>query len=426
MPTRSSVGYRQVPLSAGLACDYDWMYDGSSDYLTHQRNPLLVIGSTVSFHNHALPSGDGLDEGLLLDLCDSIRSSLGDRRILGPRWEEAMGLLTAVLKDEANGTPMIEFSTVQTARLDKLLSDIVNPGNRPLPTPTRFSDDVTVAERLQRLWRTRFLESYFTIDQNRYNTLPRTGRLHDVVMTDPQENSPGRWRAKAREALSELEGNLKFEPGHWWLNLACAQRDGIVGSVLETPTKGKYGVTALPLVTGWESVYLPGGTVKYVKEGHISDIHVSLLSQVGTQIRILRGHRLQSPLAPKAGIRYDGLYIIRQYGQRLNLRTGLHRVVLTLERVEDTFSVDELIQVPRPSQLDDWKLFETYEGEMIKQRKGQRGFLDWKMERAREKMDQEQYMRTLAFQTSLELAKIGQPSPVQSFLKTRRKRREPL
>lgn len=426
MPNRLSVSYRQVPLSAGLACDYEWMYDGSSDYLTHLRNPLSVIGSVESFHDHGIPSDDGLDEGLLLDLCDSVRSSLGERRRLGPRWEEAMGFLEAVLKDEVDGMPMIEFATIQNARLDKLLSDIVSPGNRPMPTPTRFRDDVIVAERLQRLWRTRFLEGYFTIDQYRYHNLPRTGRLKDVVMNDTGESSQGRWRAKTREALSELEGNLKFEPGHWWLNLACAHRDGIVGSVLETPTKGKYGITALPLVTGWENVYLPGGTVKYIKEGHISEVHVSLLSQVGTQIRILRGHRLQSPLAPKAGIRYDGLYIIRQYGQRLNLRTGLHRVVLTLERVNDSFSVDELIRIPRPSQQDDWKLFETYEGEMVKQKEGQRGFLDWKMERAQERMDQEQYMRTLAFQTSLELAKIGQPSPVQSFVRTKGKRIEPM
>ncbi|KAF7542567.1 hypothetical protein G7Z17_g11461 [Cylindrodendrum hubeiense] len=376
MPDRSS-----VPLSAGLACDYEWIYDGSSDYLTHLRNPLSIIGSTESFHDHGLPSGDGLDEGLLLDLCDSVRSSLGDRRRLGPRWEEAMGFLAAVLKDETNGIPMIEFATIQAARLDKLLTEIVAPGNRPMPTPTRFRDDVTVAERLQRLWRARFLESYFTIDQDRYHRLPRTGRLKDVVMNDSDDGSQDRWRAKTREALSELEGNLKFEPGHWWLNLACAHRDGIVGSVLETPTKGKYGVTALPLVTGWENVYLAGGTIKY---------------------------------------------IIRQYGQRLNLRTGLHRVILTLERVKDMFSVDELIQIPRPSQLDDWKLFETYEGEMVKQKKGQQGFLDWKMERVQEKIDQEQYMRTLAFQTSLELAKMGQPSPVQSLVRTKGKRIEPL
>lgn len=93
----------------------------------------------------------------------------------------------------------------------------------------------------------------------------------------------------------------------WWLNLACAYRDGIVGTVVESPTKGKYGVAALPLMTGREEINWPGGTVKYTREGRISDMHVSLLSQVGSRLRILRGHCLKSTQAPKGGVRYDGL-----------------------------------------------------------------------------------------------------------------------
>ncbi|KAK7430053.1 hypothetical protein QQZ08_003444 [Neonectria magnoliae] len=333
-----------------------------------------------------------------------------------------MGFLAAVLRGETNNVPMIEFTTIQNARLDKLLSEIINPDNHPKPAPTNLRDEVLLAERLQRRWRTRYLEKYFTIDQDRYHSLTKTGRLRDVVINSASDNSQGRWRAKTFEALSEVEGNLQFEAGHWWLNLACANRDGIVGSALEKPTKGKYGIAALPLVTGREDVYLPSGTVKYIREGKISDIHLSLLSQVGSQIRILRGHRLQSPLAPKAGLRYDGLYIICQYGQRINPKTNLHRVVLTLERVKDQLPVEDILKIPRPSQLDDWKMFETYEGETIKQIKGQQGFLDWKMEKAQDKMDQEQYMRTLAFLTSLELAKIGQPSPLQSLVKAKGKR----
>lgn len=92
----------------------------------------------------------------------------------------------------------------------------------------------------------------------------------------------------------------------WWLNLACAHRDGILGTAVEKPTKGKYGVTALPLLTGREE-HVRGNLYRYVREGRLSDMHVSLLTQVGTQIRILRGYRLKSVLAPQAGVRYDGL-----------------------------------------------------------------------------------------------------------------------
>lgn len=39
----------------------------------------------------------------------------------------------------------------------------------------------------------------------------------------------------------------------------------------------------------------------------LADLHVSLVSQPGKKIRILRGYRLNSKYAPIAGIRYDGL-----------------------------------------------------------------------------------------------------------------------
>lgn len=116
-------------------------------------------------------------------------------------------------------------------------------------------------------------------------------------------------RQKTQPVMKQCLAN--HECRSWWLNLACAHRDGIVGSTRETPTKGKYGVAALPLLTGREEVYFANGTIRYMKEGSLSDMHVSLLSQVGTTIRILRGHQLKSPLAPRAGIRYDGLLVMK-------------------------------------------------------------------------------------------------------------------
>lgn len=313
MRGKSAAYYFEVPLTAGFTPEDGWGGDGPSDYLIHSRNPLSVLGSSLTLQEHSLPSNDGLDNDLLLDLSDSVRAGLGDRRILGPRWEEAMGFLTAVLKDETSGSSMIDFGTIQNARLDKLLSDIINPGNRPSPLPTRFRDDVIMVEKLQRQWRARFKELYFTVDQDRYLILSRTGRLRDVEMSSSSQMDQRLWTTRTFETLSEFEGN-QFDVGHWWLNLACAYRDGIVGSVLETPTKGKYGVAALPLITGREDVHLSDGTVTYTREGKISDMHLSLLSQVGSTIRILRGYKLQSPLAPKAGIRYDGLQVEAEMG----------------------------------------------------------------------------------------------------------------
>lgn len=71
------------------------------------------------------------------------------------------------------------------------------------------------------------------------------------------------------------------------MNMTCANRDGIVDSAKEKPTKGIYGITALPLLSSMEDVCSPPGTVKFMRDGQLSDMHLSLLSQVGTQIRVL-------------------------------------------------------------------------------------------------------------------------------------------
>ncbi|KAF5016181.1 hypothetical protein F66182_12219 [Fusarium sp. NRRL 66182] len=105
-------------------------------------------------------------------------------------------------------------------------------------------------------------------------------------------------------------------------------------------------------------------------------MHVSLVTQVGSTIRILRGYRLRSPFAPKAGVRYDGLYTIRQYGQRLNQISERHRMTLILERVSGQPPIEDILHIPRPSETDDWELFEKFENEAIKQKKGDKGLLD--------------------------------------------------
>ncbi|RFN52140.1 hypothetical protein FIE12Z_3523 [Fusarium flagelliforme] len=207
----------------------------------------------------------GYDADWLREMCDSIRSNLHDGRP-EPRWEELMGFLKAVLRDENDGSRAIEFETIRNTHLDKLISEIINPRYRHPRVPTRFTTDIQLAERLERKWIERFRGPYFHIEQHRYRELSRHGRLRDVTLNLDAENPEDRWQANDGETLSEMEGNLEIEPGHWWLNLACAHRDGIVGSNREKPTKGKYGVAALPLLTGQENIDYDDGAIRYVRQ----------------------------------------------------------------------------------------------------------------------------------------------------------------
>ncbi|KXH34510.1 hypothetical protein CSIM01_00421, partial [Colletotrichum simmondsii] len=338
----------------------------------------------------------------LLELCDSVRTSLRHSKSLGPHADRIQSLLERALKDELNHTQSLDFETLQYARLDKLLTDVLDPAHRPSPLPLRFRADMALCESLQKMWRARFRDQYFSLDQVRQRSLSIGGEMRDIHFTasgmDPLES----WAVSnsCRDPISELEGNQQFEPGHWWLNLACAHRDGVIGTAVEKPTKGKYGITALPLLTGREE-HIRGNLYRYVREGRLSDMHVSLLTRVGTQIRILRGYRLKSTLAPHAGVRYDGLYTIRQYGNKLDAATDKYRLELLLERVDGQKSLDEVQQVPLPSQLDDWHAFKKVEAEMVRQRKGDDGLLDFKMRKEEERIDREHWRRASEFKASL-------------------------
>ncbi|KAI1414694.1 PUA-like domain-containing protein [Hypoxylon sp. FL1857] len=387
------------------------------------------------------------DQDALLELSDQIRESLQRTKSVHPHGDKLSAFLEAALRDVElrPGRPTLDFETIEYARLDKLIADILTTtekvrissnancvkgadgwgggggggvavggskieigeamqtGTGKLgPCLSRYRADVANAKTLLRAWRRRFREQYFMMDQRRASVLVREGRLKDVSFNNSLACELGKWYwyTKVSGPVSELEGNLHFDPGHWWLNITCAERDGMVASSFETPTKGRYGINTLPLLTGQEEM-VRANTYKYVREGRAADMHIALISQVGRQIRVLRGYRLKSIVAPQAGVRYDGLFTIKQYGCKQDSKTGLYRLELTLERVPDqNKSLEEIKSIPRPSQLDDWNLYEKLEGDKIKLVQGETSYLEWKLRRQEEKIDREDWRRARLFRAS--------------------------
>ncbi|KAI1426733.1 PUA-like domain-containing protein [Xylaria sp. FL1777] len=351
----------------------------------------------------------------LLDLSDSIRADLRDGNVFGPNAEKLSSFLEAALKDEERKYPTLDFETIEYARLDKLLAELLQfadtmKTSRLVPELLlRFRVDVSEAKSLRRIWRRRFREQFFMINQHRCAILVEGGRLKDVAFNSSLDYDLGKWQTKkVAGPVSEVEANLKFEPGHWWLNITCAERDGIVNSSLETPTKGCYGITALPLLTGSEEL-IRHKTVRYVREGRSSDMHIPLISQVGRKIRIIRGYKLKSIFAPAAGLRYDGLYTIRQYGSKLDSNINKYRLELTLERAEDQRPFESISNVPKPSQLDDWALYEKLEGDKVKLLEGDSSYLEWKLKRQEEKADREEWQRARLFRASFSIPRAVGP-----------------
>lgn len=93
-------------------------------------------------------------------------------------------------------------------------------------------------------------------------------------------------------------------------------------------------------------------------------------------------------------------YTLKQYGTKLDLSTNTHRLELTLERGADQVPIEVLLGVPRPAQMDDWKLFEKHEGDRIKLTQGEASYLDWKLGREEEKMDRDEWKRSRLFRAS--------------------------
>lgn len=151
----------------------------------------------------------------MLELCDSVRTSLRQEKNLGPNDEKIQGLLEKALKEELRHNPTLDFETLQYARLDKLLADILDPAYRPSPLPLRFRTDMVVAESLQKIWRARFRDQYFSLDQMRQRRLSIGGEMRDIHFTAASKDPLESWtiRNSCRDPISELEVKQQFEPG---------------------------------------------------------------------------------------------------------------------------------------------------------------------------------------------------------------------
>lgn len=94
-------------------------------------------------------------------------------------------------------------------------------------------------------------------------------------------------------------------------------------------------------------------------------------------------------------------YKIKNYSHVFDIVERKHRLEVTLERLAGQDIID--VQVPRPSQMDDWHLFEKHEVEVVKQRKGDHGYNEFKLLKEEEKHTRERWRQSADFRASLTL-----------------------
>jgi hypothetical protein len=174
------------------------------------------------------------DRAELLALSDSVRAGLRSNNNVafgvGPEADKLSSFLEAALNDEDRKYPTLDFQTIEYARLDKMVAEILlfadtmgtssSSGGVLLALSSehmlRFRADVSLVKGLRRLWRRRFREQFFMMDQHRCAVLVDGGRLKDVSFSNSLEYDLGKWHTlKVAGPVSEVEGNQTFDAGQY-------------------------------------------------------------------------------------------------------------------------------------------------------------------------------------------------------------------
>lgn len=97
-------------------------------------------------------------------------------------------------------------------------------------------------------------------------------------------------------------------------------------------------------------------------------------------------------------------YQIVRYSFKQDENTEIYGMEITLERASGQRPLDLLRRIPRPSQLDDWQLYERLEAERVRLKDGETRFTEWKLRREAERADRVHWRRSREFGNSVAIA----------------------
>lgn len=83
------------------------------------------------------------------------------------------------------------------------------------------------------------------------------------------------------------------------------------------------------------------------------------------------------------------------------MASEVYTLRLTLERLPRQRSMDEILLIPKPSQLDDWLLYEKLERERIRQTQGPVKLDNWTIARDVERLERDHWRRSRDFKAAL-------------------------
>ncbi|KAI9840232.1 MAG: hypothetical protein M1838_004153, partial [Thelocarpon superellum] len=166
----------------------------------------------------------------------------------------------------------------------------------------------------------------------------------------------------------QCHGHRGFEVGDWWIEPACAYRDGMLDEANSHVAVGIYGAYAIVMAKG-EETETDNDTVKWkctgkcIKPSSTGAGVLSLMSNMRnhTHVRLLRSWKLKSRWAPRGGVRYDGLYSVIGIGVKKT--DGITHFTFELTRAGDQPGMARAQLHPNADEYDDWTDYVKYKAE---------------------------------------------------------------
>ncbi|KAF2148526.1 hypothetical protein K461DRAFT_248039, partial [Myriangium duriaei CBS 260.36] len=256
----------------------------------------------------------------------------------------------------------VSIEHIRYSRLHMAISCISNTATR---WPRLVIDE---ADKLLENWTTR----YGDIREIGIVLYEEGGRLfgvcapHDIskeVLEVKWSRAPG---SRTASGFSRRHGDLGFKPGDWWINCMFAYHAGIIDSGIPSGRiiSDRHGAYALVL-NGWDELDSPDPNAFTYKAKSNEPGRFRLTSATSASrqpIRVLRTHSLHSFWAPRAGIRYDGLYKVSGWSVRHSPTTNLWTYAIHFQRLSSEPPMAIALRHPLAEEVDDYTEFKRLRG----------------------------------------------------------------
>ncbi|KAK6001848.1 hypothetical protein QM012_002338 [Aureobasidium pullulans] len=261
--------------------------------------------------------------------------------------------------------------TLDIIRDSRIHLALIEISRRATRWPVRLIDE---AEEIVLKWECEW-GPLSSIKVNLYDT---GGRLHGISTPEDlqRELLLNKWSRKetawVNPNLARRNGDLGFLPGDWWINTTFAYHDGIIANPSSDSNVTTCYTQAYALLLA-DSDELdctdPAHFIYRSTSGDIRRYHLCAGTLASRRpIRVLRSHTLRSFFAPRAGVRYDGLYKVSGWRITQDPKTKEINYHISFDRLPSEPPLGPVLEHPTAEELDDYREYKRIRKETRKNR----------------------------------------------------------